>query len=140
MNKTDYLNAIIGKSLCYAIKSPDTELYDFGFGEETSEKNALNGKLSRKIIVPFSPESVLSGVGNKDCGSGIPLGNLLFLACPFPKGYVEDCIVRSGFYDVFAVIRLFVPYVFLLQRYGFSGAYVPCGMLPLCYIPALEQK
>lgn len=37
--------------------------WDFGFGEETSEKNALDGKLSRKIIVPFSYQSKASGIG-----------------------------------------------------------------------------
>lgn len=29
----DYLNSLIGQPLRYALKSPDTELYDFGFGE-----------------------------------------------------------------------------------------------------------
>lgn len=28
-----YLTNLVGKPLIYAIKSPDTELYDFGFGE-----------------------------------------------------------------------------------------------------------
>jgi len=34
MNKKAFLDSIIGRKLAYAIKSPDTELYDFGFGEE----------------------------------------------------------------------------------------------------------
>ena len=32
-NAVDFLYSLIGKPLNYAIKSPDTELYDFGFGE-----------------------------------------------------------------------------------------------------------
>ncbi|MBQ2960899.1 MAG: hypothetical protein IJE09_06725 [Oscillospiraceae bacterium] len=34
MNEKAFLDSIIGQKLAYAIKSPDTELYDFGFGEE----------------------------------------------------------------------------------------------------------
>ena len=37
--------------------------WDFGFGEETNENNALEGKLSRKIIVPFSYQTKASGIG-----------------------------------------------------------------------------
>ena len=37
--------------------------WDFGFGEETNENDALLGKLSRKIIVPFSYQTKASGIG-----------------------------------------------------------------------------
>ena len=37
--------------------------WDFGFGEETNENNALAGKLPRKIIVPFSYQTKASGIG-----------------------------------------------------------------------------
>ena len=36
------LQSLIGQSLCYGLKSPDTDLYDFGFGvinEMTTRKN-----------------------------------------------------------------------------------------------------
>ena len=33
-NALPYLNELIGKKLNYAIKSPDMELCDFGFGED----------------------------------------------------------------------------------------------------------
>ena len=33
LSPMDYLNSIIAQPLVYAMKSPDTELYDFGFGE-----------------------------------------------------------------------------------------------------------
>ena len=43
MNEKAFLDSIIGQKLAYAIKSPDTELYDFGFGEEreTEDKRML---------------------------------------------------------------------------------------------------
>ena len=34
----DFLNTLIGQPLSYAIKSPDMDLYDFGFGEEIEVK------------------------------------------------------------------------------------------------------
>ena len=34
----DFLNTLLGQSLTYAIKSPDMDLYDFGFGEEIEVK------------------------------------------------------------------------------------------------------
>ena len=37
--------------------------WDFGFGEETNENNALLGNLPRKIIVPFSYHTKASGIG-----------------------------------------------------------------------------
>ena len=37
--------------------------WDFGFGEETNENNAILGKLPRKIIVPFSYQTKASGIG-----------------------------------------------------------------------------
>lgn len=37
--------------------------WDFGFGEETNENNALAGELPRKIIVPFSYQTKASGIG-----------------------------------------------------------------------------
>ena len=37
--------------------------WNFGFGEETNENNALVGNLPRKIIVPFSYQSKASGIG-----------------------------------------------------------------------------
>ena len=37
--------------------------WNFGFGEETNENNALAGKLPRKIIVPFSYQTKASGIG-----------------------------------------------------------------------------
>ena len=39
----DLLNKMVNQPLAYAIKSPDTELYDFGFGEEreTDDKRML---------------------------------------------------------------------------------------------------
>ena len=36
----------------------------FGFGEETTEEEALSGKLKKKIIVPYSYETKLSGIGD----------------------------------------------------------------------------
>ena len=36
----------------------------FGFGEETREADALAGKLKREIIVPFSYETEMSGIGD----------------------------------------------------------------------------
>lgn len=43
MNEKAFLDSIIGQKLAYAIKSPNTELYDFGFGEEreTEDKRML---------------------------------------------------------------------------------------------------
>ena len=43
MNEKAFLDSIIGQKLAYAIKSPDTELYDFGFGKEreTEDKRML---------------------------------------------------------------------------------------------------
>lgn len=35
----DFLNTLVGQSLTYAIKSPDMDLYDFGFGEEIEVKS-----------------------------------------------------------------------------------------------------
>ena len=37
--------------------------WNFGFGEETNEADALAGDLSRKIIVPFSYQTKASGIG-----------------------------------------------------------------------------
>lgn len=39
---TQYLHSLVGKRLSYCIKSPDTELYDFGFLDDNDEANALN--------------------------------------------------------------------------------------------------
>lgn len=36
----------------------------FGFGEETTEQDALAGKLARTIVVPFSYETEASGIGD----------------------------------------------------------------------------
>lgn len=36
----------------------------FGFGEETGEKDALQGKLKGKIVVPYSYETELSGIAD----------------------------------------------------------------------------
>lgn len=39
--------------------------WKFGFGEEVSEEDALNGNLPRKIVVPFTYETPLSGIGDE---------------------------------------------------------------------------
>ena len=43
MEAKSFLDKVLGQKLNYAIKSPDTELYDFGFGEnrETEDKRIL---------------------------------------------------------------------------------------------------
>lgn len=35
----EYLKGLVGQPLLYALKSPDTELYDFGFGEPIEKVN-----------------------------------------------------------------------------------------------------
>ncbi len=47
--------------------------FDFDFGNSGEEQNfqANNHKLSKKIIVPFCPESELSGIGYKDFMSAV---------------------------------------------------------------------
>ena len=42
-----YLENLVGQSLCYGIKSHDTELYDFGFGET---KWIVDGRKRTKCI------------------------------------------------------------------------------------------
>ena len=36
----------------------------FGFGEEVNKQDALSGKLPRTIIVPYSYETAMSGIGD----------------------------------------------------------------------------
>lgn len=40
----DYLTRLVGKPLCYGIKSPDMDLYDFGFGERVRVSSAYWGE------------------------------------------------------------------------------------------------
>ena len=40
-------------------------IWAFGFGEETNQEDALAGRLPRKITVPFSYETELSGINDK---------------------------------------------------------------------------
>ena len=35
----EFLHVLAGQPMCYALKSPDTELYEFGFGELTEREN-----------------------------------------------------------------------------------------------------
>lgn len=48
----DYLNTLIGQPLLYVLKSPDTELYDFGFGElvEVADRRGQRRKIGTHII------------------------------------------------------------------------------------------
>jgi len=48
----DFLHTLIGKPLLYAIKSPDTELYDFGFGElvEVVNRHGKRKKIGTQIL------------------------------------------------------------------------------------------
>ena len=39
--------------------------WKFGFGEDTEEEKALRGELPRKIVVPFTYETLLSGIGDR---------------------------------------------------------------------------
>ena len=39
--------------------------WQFGFGEEVKQSDALSGKLPRKIRVPFSYETELSGIADQ---------------------------------------------------------------------------
>ena len=39
-------------------------LWKFGFGEEVTEQDALRGELPRKIWVPYSYETEMSGIGD----------------------------------------------------------------------------
>lgn len=41
--------------------------WKFDFGEDVEEANALQGNMSRKILVPFTYETVKSGVGQTEC-------------------------------------------------------------------------
>ncbi len=41
-------------------------LWKFGFGEEVTEQDALRGELPRKICVPYSYETEMSGIGDPD--------------------------------------------------------------------------
>ena len=50
-NANVFLNALIGQPLLYALKSPDTELYDFGFGEPVE---TTNHRGNRKIIGTYT--------------------------------------------------------------------------------------
>ena len=47
LNAIEFLNELVGKPLLYVLKSPDTELYDFGFGRLVEKANRF-GK--RKTI------------------------------------------------------------------------------------------
>lgn len=48
----DFLHTLVGLPLCYAIKSPDTELYDFGFGNlvEVSSKQGNRKKIGTHML------------------------------------------------------------------------------------------
>ena len=48
----DFLHALIGQPLLYALKSPDTELYDFGFGElvEVVNRRGKRKKISTHTL------------------------------------------------------------------------------------------
>ncbi len=45
--------------------------WDFGFGEEVTETDALNGKLPRKITVPFAYQTKASGIGLEEHHSSV---------------------------------------------------------------------
>ncbi len=46
MNKMEYLNTLVGQPLRYGAKSPDTELYDFGFGDEIEVDSPHWGRIT----------------------------------------------------------------------------------------------
>ena len=39
MDSLNVIHSLVGQSLCYGIKSPDTDLYDFGFGNMENVSN-----------------------------------------------------------------------------------------------------
>ena len=44
MEAMEFISALVGQPLCYGIKSPDMDLYDFGFGSAVSAAG-LKGKV-----------------------------------------------------------------------------------------------
>lgn len=43
MNAQEFLQTLVDQPLCYGIKSPDMDLYDFGFGNMTEAVNPYGG-------------------------------------------------------------------------------------------------
>lgn len=43
MDALEFLQTIVDLSLCYGLKSPDMDLYDFGFGNEVNVTNPCSG-------------------------------------------------------------------------------------------------
>jgi hypothetical protein len=50
MDAIEFIQSLVDQSLCYGIKSPDTDLYDFGFGNMV---NAANTSSGGKEVCPF---------------------------------------------------------------------------------------
>ena len=68
---TKFLDTVIEKPLLYAIKSPDTELYDFGFGELIEVRNRL-GNLKKKSTHTIHALCRIKVIPqNRTCDTGI---------------------------------------------------------------------
>lgn len=55
MDAFKFLQTLLDQPLCYGLKSPDTDLYDFGFGDTENAMNPYRGgKESAHLLYMFN--------------------------------------------------------------------------------------
>lgn len=122
MKKTDivdddvieFVKKLIGKPLKYGLKSPDTELYDFGFGDEM------------KIINYFGNEELVNEfVLHAICRFKIIWGN----GVTRTDEYFEDTNCEKLQQDIQPVIGLAVKNVSLRAKNDLQLDFGPCRMV-----------